>query len=84
MSIVSSTRAYPHSGSDAKAKTLSFYAAPKFYLMAGREYLHWSGTKRTTVRAEAWTGTERQGLNCITKFPAAKGCALLAVGITDP
>lgn len=49
---------------------------PRFHLKRGGQYLHWSAKKLTDVRAEAWGGTERQAINCIVKFPAAKGCSL--------
>lgn len=63
-------------GGDSSATSLSVRNVTKFYLRKGREYLHWSAKKLTPNRAEAWIGTERQAINCIVKFPAAKGCSL--------
>ncbi|WIY54124.1 hypothetical protein O9Z70_06280 [Devosia sp. YIM 151766] len=51
----------------------------RFYLRRDGQYLHWSAKSLTIVRDQAWSGTERQGLNCIVKFPTAKGCVLSPV-----
>ena len=48
----------------------------RFFLRRDGQFLHWSAKELTSIRDQAWSGTERQGLNCIVKFPKAKGCAL--------
>lgn len=49
---------------------------PRFYLRSGNMWLHWSATKLTAVRKEAWSGTLDQALNCRADkdFPVASRC----------
>lgn len=63
-------------GNDASATSLSVRNVTKFHLCNGSSFLHWSAKMLTPNRSDAWTGTERQAINCIVKFPAAKGCRL--------
>lgn len=46
----------------------------KYYLRSGNMWLHWSGTKLTGKRQEAWKGSIEQARSCRKAFDAAAGC----------
>ena len=56
----------------------------KYYLMQGGQYLHWSATKLTSVRADAWSAVREKGINCRRVHDAAKGCVLISVASITP
>lgn len=78
MSKPSTKLRYRTQGDDSRGSSLSVHNTTRFNLRRDGQYLHWSAKELTALRAEAWVGTERQGINCIVKFPMAKGCLLSA------
>ncbi|HWU19356.1 MAG TPA: hypothetical protein VN155_16870 [Devosia sp.] len=50
--------------------------AKMFRLRCGQQWLHWSGTFLTDLRAHAWAGTAEQARNIrrSKKYPAARQC----------
>lgn len=73
MTIATSKRTYRPVPTEGLS--LSVRHIQKFHLKRAGQYLHWSAKMMTANRADAWSGTERQAINCIVKFPAAKGCS---------
>lgn len=59
-------------------------ATKKYYLRAGPMWLHWSATKLTDKRKEAWRGTIDQARNCRRDYPAAAGCKAISVNSDVP
>jgi len=64
-----------------KSEALAKHEAktPRYHLRAGLEYLHFSGSKLTSVRAQAWVGTVDQARACRRTFDAADGCKIRAI-----
>jgi len=64
-----------------KSEALAKHEAksPRYHLRAGLEYLHWSASKLTDKRSDAWTGTVEQARACRRTFNAAAGCKIRAI-----
>lgn len=56
----------------------------KHFLTAGNQWLHWSGSKLTSKRSEAWQGTIDQARACRRTFSAAAGCRAIPVNAITP
>lgn len=56
----------------------------KYYLRSGGMWLHWSGTKLTDKRKEAWKGSIEQARSCRRSFRAAAGCRAVPVNSIIP
>jgi len=56
----------------------------KYYLMQGGQYLHWSASKLTEKRSEAWSGSDEQARKCKLVFAAAVGCTRVSVASITP
>lgn len=56
----------------------------RYYLRAGNMWLHWSATKLTGKRCEAWSGTIEQARNCRRDKPAAAGCKAIPINSIVP
>ncbi|KKB09381.1 hypothetical protein [Devosia chinhatensis] len=56
----------------------------KYYLRSGARWLHWSGTKLTDKRREAWKGSIEQARSCRRSFDAAAGCRAVPVNSIIP
>jgi len=63
----------------AEAGYVSASKKPRYHLRAGLEYLHWSASKLTDKRSDAWTGTVEQARACRRTFNAAAGCKIRAI-----
>lgn len=59
-------------------------AERRFFLMAGGQYLHWSGAMLTSKRRDAWRGTIDQARACRRVFDAAAGCRAIPVASVTP
>lgn len=58
--------------------------APRFYLMAGGEFLFWDGSKVTKKRAQAWSGSIEQARNARLRFPTAAGLKAIPIHSITP
>ena len=54
-------------------------AKPRYHLRAGLSYLHFSASKLTDIRSQAWIGTVEQAKACRRTFDAAAGCKLRSI-----
>lgn len=52
---------------------------PRYHLRAGLQYLFYDGSKLTSDRAYAWTGTVEQARKARKAFDAAAGCKLRSI-----
>lgn len=59
---------------EERHKALTDARDDRYILKDGDLYLHWSCTKLTAKRAEAWDGTHRQLVGARTKYPLAAQC----------
>jgi hypothetical protein len=57
----------------------SIHNKPKYHLRAGLQYLFYDGSKLTSDRAYAWSGTVEQARHARKRFDAAAGCKIRAV-----
>lgn len=63
----------------AEAGSVHEARKPRYHLKSGREYLHWSASKLTTDRAQAWVGTFEQAKACRRTFAAAAACKITVI-----
>jgi hypothetical protein len=61
------------------ALSQSIHNKPKYHLRAGLQYLFYDGSKLTSDRAYAWSGTVEQARVARKRFDAAAGCKIRAV-----
>jgi len=67
-----------------EGSSLSIHTRPKYYLMRGGKFLHWSCDMLTDKRSHAWCDVSDRGRAALRKHPAAKGCKLIARSSIQP